>query len=55
VIATMSRTGGVPSTRQTMVILRVRCLTRTVSLDLRSWLQHKMTSRLRSATMVTTW
>jgi hypothetical protein len=28
----MSRTGGVPSTRQTTAILRVRSLTRTVSL-----------------------
>jgi hypothetical protein len=34
---------------------RVPCPTRTISLDLRSWLQHGMTLRLRSVTVVTTW
>jgi hypothetical protein len=36
-IATTSRTGDVPSTRQTTTPLRVRSLTQTASPDPRSW------------------
>jgi hypothetical protein len=44
-----------PSTRRTTAILRVRSLTQTASLDPRSWLRHRTTSRPRSVTTATTW
>jgi hypothetical protein len=50
-----STTGGVPSTRPNTATPRVWSVTRTDSLDPRSWLQRGKTMRLRSATTATTW